>query len=62
MFAKFISLLVLLMIIAGLIYIAVIDINVPQKEQVVKITPQITDLNTSANDSDLAPKNENTVE
>ncbi len=62
MFAKFISLLVLLIIIAGLIYVAVIDVNIPQKQRIVSITPEITDLNTSVNDEDIISENNDVVE
>ncbi len=63
MFAKFISLLVLLIIVAGLIYVAVIDVNVPQQERIVKITPQITDLNApSDNAVNTTSDNEGAVE
>lgn len=41
MIAKFISLLVLLIIIAALIYVAISDVTIPQTERIVKVTPQV---------------------
>jgi|GEM_PF-5970034 len=40
MIAKFIGLLVLLFILAGLVYVAITDVTVPQTERIVKVNTE----------------------
>jgi len=49
MIAKFISLLLLLIVLAGLIYVAITDVDIPQTEKIVSV-------DTSMKPTETAPK------